>query len=233
MTDKIPRVGDFKRQQDGGLVRWNGFEWRNHNDKEDKEVVDNVAIQRVALKSAMERLLLQIDPDASRGGLLETPERAAKAWQHWTSGYAEDPATVLKVFEDGAESYDEMVIVADIPVYSHCEHHLATIFGTATVAYIPDGKIVGLSKINRVVDLFARRLQVQERMTAQVADAINDNLKPKGVAVMMNCRHMCMESRGVRQQGTYTITSALRGVFKEDAAARAEFFNLIKTGAPK
>lgn len=181
----------------------------------------------------MRDLLREIDPEPSRGGLLETPDRAAEAWRHWTSGYAEDPATLLKVFEDGAESYDEMVVVADIPVYSHCEHHLATIFGTAAVAYIPNGKIVGLSKINRVVDAFARRLQVQERLTAQIADAINNNLNPKGVAVMLNCRHMCMESRGIRQPGTYTLTSALRGVFKEDAAARAEFFNLVKTGAPK
>lgn len=173
------------------------------------------------------RILQFMGEDASRGGLLETPARAAKAWQFWTKGYAEDPAEILKTFEDGAEGCDEMVVVRDIPLYSHCEHHLAAIFGTATVAYIPDGKIVGLSKINRVVDCFARRLQVQERLTAQVADALMDNLKPKGVGVVVKARHMCMESRGVCQQGHSTITSALRGVFKE-GTQRAEFLALTK-----
>lgn len=173
------------------------------------------------------RILQFMGEDANRGGLLETPARAAKAWQFWTKGYAEDPAEILKTFEDGAEGCDEMVVVRDIPLYSHCEHHLAAIFGTATVAYIPDGKIVGLSKINRVVDCFARRLQVQERLTAQVADALMDNLNPKGVGVVVKARHMCMESRGVCQQGHSTITSALRGVFA-DGTVRQEFLALTR-----
>lgn len=173
------------------------------------------------------RILQFMGEDANRGGLLETPARAAKAWQFWTKGYAEDPAEILKTFEDGAEGCNEMVVVRDIPLYSHCEHHLAAIFGTATVAYIPDGKIVGLSKINRVVDCFARRLQVQERLTAQVADALMDNLKPKGVGVVVKARHMCMESRGVCQQGHSTITSALRGVFA-DGTVRQEFLGLTR-----
>lgn len=173
------------------------------------------------------RILQFMGEDSNRGGLIETPARAAKAWQFWTRGYAEDPAEILKTFEDGAEGCNEMVVVRDIPLYSHCEHHLAAIFGTATVAYIPNGRIVGLSKINRVVDCFARRLQVQERLTAQVADALMDNLQPKGVGVVVKARHMCMESRGVCQQGHSTITSALRGVFA-DGTVRQEFLALTR-----
>jgi len=176
------------------------------------------------------RLLQYVGEDPSRGGLEETPMRVAKAWQFWCSGYGKDPADVLKVFEDGADGCDEMVVVKDIPLYSHCEHHLAMIFGTATVAYIPDGKIVGLSKLSRLVDIFARRLQVQERLTNQIADALHEHLAPKGVGVVIKARHACMEARGVCQQGHYTITSALRGVIKSDASARAEFLSLASTG---
>lgn len=174
------------------------------------------------------RLLEFVGEDATRGGLAETPARVAKAWQHWCSGYGKDPAEVLKVFEDGAEKYDEMVVVRDIPFYSKCEHHLADIFGTATIAYVPNGKIVGLSKLNRVLDLYARRLQVQERLTAQVADALMEHLQPKGAGVVIKARHMCMESRGVCQQGHHTVTSALRGVFKEQSVTRAEFLALAR-----
>ena len=137
------------------------------------------------------------------------------------------------MFEDGAEGCDEMVVVHDIPVYSHCEHHLAAIFGIATVAYIPNGKIVGLSKLPRLVDIFARRLQVQERLTNQVADAIMKHLEPKGCGVVVKARHMCMESRGIRQPNSYTTTSALRGVFKSDPSARAEFLSLTRNGGPR
>lgn len=173
------------------------------------------------------RILQYVGEDPQRGGLLETPGRVAKAWEFWCKGYGQDPAVLLKTFEDGAEGCDEMVVVRDIPFYSHCEHHMAPIFGTATVAYIPNGKIVGLSKINRLVDCFARRLQVQERLTTQIADAIMEHLEPKGVGVIVNARHLCMESRGVCQQGHSTITSALRGVFKE-GTQRAEFLALSR-----
>jgi GTP cyclohydrolase IA len=176
-------------------------------------------------------MLLRIEPDPQGGlreGLLETPARAAKAWAFWTSGYDRDPVAELKVFEDGASGYDEMVAVVDIPIYSKCEHHLADIFGTATIAYIPDGKIVGLSKLSRVADIFARRLQVQERLTSQIANCLDENLKPKGVGVFIKARHMCMESRGICQQGHYTTTTALRGVMKSDPSARAEFISLTK-----
>lgn len=174
-------------------------------------------------------LLSQIGQPA-REGLEETPNRVIKAWAEWTSGYEENgaqtDAEILKVFEDGAEGYDEMVIVRDIPIYSKCEHHLADIFGTATIAYIPDGKVVGLSKLSRLANKYSRRLQVQERLTVQIADALFDHLNPKGVAVLIKARHMCMESRGLCQQGHHTVTSALRGVLKSDPAARAEFMML-------
>lgn len=161
-----------------------------------------------------------------REGLQETPARVTKAWAFWTSGYTQRAEDILKVFEDGGENYDEMVIVRDIPVYSKCEHHLADIFGTATVAYIPDGKIVGLSKLSRLVNMHARRLQVQERLTNDVAEDLWRCLSPKGVGVVVKARHMCMESRGICQQGHHTVTSALRGVMKEEPATRAEFLRL-------
>ena len=136
------------------------------------------------------RLLQFIGEEPSRGGLVETPRRFLRAWEHYTSGYGVDPAEVLKTFEDGAEQCDELVLVKDIPVYSHCEHHLAPFFGVAHVGYIPAGRIVGLSKLSRLVDVFARRLQVQERLTNQIADALNTALQPAGVAVVLQCRHI-------------------------------------------
>ncbi len=174
------------------------------------------------------RLLQYIGEDPQRGGLLETPKRFLKAWDFWTQGYGQDPVDVLKVFQDGAEKCDEMILVKDIPVYSQCEHHLAPFFGVAHVSYIPDGRIVGLSKLSRLVDIFARRLQVQERLTNQIADALNGTLKPLGVGVVIECRHLCMESRGIQRQGSSTTTSAMRGAMLEDQKARAEFMALIK-----
>lgn len=161
-----------------------------------------------------------------RGGLEETPERIAKAWEFWTSGYHKDAAKILKTFEDGAKGYDEVIIVKDIPIYSHCEHHLAAIFGTASIGYIPNGKIVGLSKLSRLADMYARRLQVQERMTVQIAHALDTHLQPKAVGVVIKARHMCMEARGICQQGHHTITSSMLGAFREDMKAREEFLKL-------
>lgn len=186
--------------------------------------------QRNRPAELIEELLGYLDPDHPREGLVETPARVAKAWRHWCSGYGMDPAEVLKVFEDGAASYDEMVLVRDIPLYSKCEHHLADIFGTACVAYIPNGRIVGLSKLSRLVDGFARRLQVQERLTVQIADALEEHLKPLGVGVLIRARHMCMESRGICQQGHHTVTTALRGAMKHDPRTRSEF--LAACGQP-
>jgi len=173
------------------------------------------------------RLLAYIGEDPDREGLLETPARFLKAWEEYTRGYRERPEDILKSFEDGAQSVDEMVIVRDIPVYSLCEHHLAPFFGKAYVGYVPDKRILGLSKISRLVEIFARRLQVQERLTNQIADALDTHLQPLGVAVVIECRHMCMESRGVRHTGTATVTSALRGSIKSNADTRREFLSLI------
>jgi GTP cyclohydrolase I len=179
------------------------------------------------VRQATAGLLHAIEGDsASREGLEDTPQRVAKAWKHWTSGYSVDIKKLLKTFKDGANGYSEMVIVKDIPIYSKCEHHLADIFGTATIAYIPDGKVVGLSKLSRLADAFARRLQVQERLTTQIADALVEHLTPVGVGVVVRARHMCMESRGICQQGHHTITSALRGAILNEAATRAEFMRL-------
>jgi GTP cyclohydrolase I len=184
-------------------------------------------LKQLALELSMRGLLRAVAVNPERGGLIETPLRAAKAWMDWTSGYGMDAANILKVFEDGAEGCDEMVVVRDIPVYSHCEHHLAPIFGHATVGYLPNGRIVGLSKINRLVDMHARRLQVQERMTNDIAKDLMEHLKPKGVGVVITARHMCMESRGVKQNSS-TKTSALLGSFRGDPTIRSEFLSLTR-----
>lgn len=168
-----------------------------------------------AVENAVMSLLFNIEDHASptlRQGLQETPSRVAKAYATWFGGYDVDIAGLFKTFEDGAENTNEMVIVRDIPVYSHCEHHMAPIIGRAVVGYVPNGKIVGLSKLSRVVDAFSRRLQVQERLTNQIADAIQEHLDPKAVCVYIDAKHMCMESRGVKQVcGSSTITKAFRG----------------------
>lgn len=168
---------------------------------------------RAEISHSIEKILKLIEGgDDLREGLVETPERVAKAYATWFGGYSVDIASLFKTFEDGGENCDEMVIVRDIPVYSHCEHHMAPIIGHAVVGYVPNGRIVGLSKLSRVVDAFARRLQVQERLTNQIADAIVEHLDPKAVCVYIDAKHMCMESRGVKQVcGSSTITKAFRG----------------------
>lgn len=171
-------------------------------------------------------LLIELGEDPTREGLIETPARVMKAWRHWTQGYDQAAADVLKTFTDGAEGADEMVIVRGIDLYSHCEHHMAPFFGKAHVAYIPNKRIVGLSKLARVVDIFAHRLQVQERLTNQIANAIHDVLEPIGVGVVIEATHFCMCSRGVNKQGSTTVTSALRGAIKDKPEARAEFMSL-------
>lgn len=167
-----------------------------------------------------------IGENIDREGLKETPKRVVKAWKHWCGGYHVDIGALLKTFEDGGENYDEMVVRKGIRIYSHCEHHLAPIIGDVTIAYIPNGRVVGLSKLDRLADAFARRLQVQERLTTQIADALMEHLQPKGVGVHVNARHMCIESRGVAQHTSDTITSALRGVMRDQPETRAEFMAL-------
>lgn len=170
-------------------------------------------------------ILGNIDPAGSRSGTEETPIRMAKALMDMTSGYDERPEDVLKTFEDGAEHYDQMVFQGSIPFYSLCEHHVVPFFGVAHIGYIPSGRIAGLSKLARLVELFAKRLQVQERLTSQIANALNENLKPVGVGVVIKARHMCMESRGVKKPGTITYTSALLGAIREEA--RGEFMHFV------
>jgi len=180
-----------------------------------------------SLKSHYSKVLELIGEDPTREGLLKTPERVAKAMQFLTQGYETDANEVLKsaIF---SEDYSQMVIVKEIEFYSLCEHHLLPFFGKAHIAYIPDGKIVGLSKLPRVVDVFSRRLQVQERLTNEIRDCIQDTLRPKGVAVVMQARHLCMQMRGVEKQSSLTTTSAFSGVFLESEKTRLEFMNLIQ-----
>ncbi|CAB4169025.1 FolE GTP cyclohydrolase I [uncultured Caudovirales phage] len=180
------------------------------------------------IENNITRLLQYVGEDPTRGGLLETPKRVAKAWKEWCSGYEQNAADILKVFEDGAETYDQMVTVKDIPFYSHCEHHLAPFFGTCTISYIPNGRIVGLSKLSRIVSMYAKRLQVQERLTSQIADCLFEHLQPLGVGVSIKARHLCMESRGTCQQGHHTVTTALKGILSTDSDAKAEFLQQVK-----
>lgn len=180
------------------------------------------------MRGIVRAILSFVGDNPDREGLRETPDRVVKAWQEWFAGYKLDTKDVLKTFEDGAELCgDEMVVVRNIEFYSFCEHHMAPFFGSADVAYIPTGRVVGLSKLARVVDVFAKRLQVQERLTNQIANAIDEHLQPEGVGVVLRARHMCMCSRGVNKQGSDTVTSALRGSLREEPETRAEFFNLI------
>lgn len=174
------------------------------------------------------RLLASLGEDPDRAGLVETPSRLITAWKHWTSGYTQDPAELLKVFEDGAEDYNELIVIRGIPVYSHCEHHLAPFFGKATIGYVPNGKIVGLSKLTRLVNCFSRRLQVQERLTIQIANALMTHLEPKAAGVVIRCRHMCMESRGISTEGEETVTSAMLGELQPNLALRTEFLALAR-----
>lgn len=172
-------------------------------------------------------ILEYIGDDPNREGLRETPERVLKAFGEYFSGYGEDPKEhLLKTFEE-AEGYDEVVLVSDIDVFSHCEHHLAPFIGKAHVAYIPDGYVVGLSKLARVVEVFAKRLQIQEKMTMQIAQVIEEVLRPAGVAVIIQCRHFCMCYRGVKKPGSWTTTSKLTGAFLRNPSSRLELFNLI------
>lgn len=178
------------------------------------------------LEKAIDTILRELGEDPEREGLLKTPSRVADALQYLTSGYKQDVHEVLNgaVFE---EKYNEMVIVRDIDVFSLCEHHMLPFYGRAHVAYIPNGKIVGLSKLPRVVDMYAKRLQVQERLTQQIAQTLYDVLQPDGVAVVIEARHMCMMMRGVEKQNSLATTSAMLGVFQQDQKTRAEFLDLI------
>lgn len=178
------------------------------------------------IETHVKQLLEEIGEDPDREGLIKTPHRYARAYEFLTQGYRKNIKTVLNnaIFE---EKYDEMVVLKDIDFFSMCEHHLLPFFGKVHIAYVPNGKIIGLSKLPRLVDVFARRLQVQERMTQEIADTIKEYLNPKGVGVVTEARHMCMMMRGVERQNSIATTSAMHGLFKTDARTRSEFLNLI------
>jgi len=179
------------------------------------------------VEEAVRTLIRWAGDDPEREGLLDTPGRVARAWKEYAQGYGEDPARHLSRTFDEVGGYDEIVLLKDIPFQSHCEHHLAPIIGKASIAYLPGDKVVGISKLARVLHSFARRLQVQERLTAQVADCISEHLQPKGVAVVIEASHACMTARGVQTPGVMMTTSRMMGVFREDERSRKEVLALM------
>ncbi|WP_405236629.1 GTP cyclohydrolase I FolE [Lentisalinibacter orientalis] len=182
-------------------------------------------------EGAIRTLLLWAGEDPDREGLLDTPARVARAYEDWFSGYREDPVRFLKRTFQEVEGYDEMIVLRDITFESHCEHHMAPIIGRAHVGYLPTNKVVGISKLARVVEAFARRFQVQEKMTAQIANTIQDVLKPKGVGVVIEAEHQCMTTRGIHKTGVSMVTSQMLGTIREDARTRAEFLRMIGHGS--
>lgn len=201
----------------------------NSTEAQQTDPVENSIDRDRVFEKNITDILERIGEDPQREGLLKTPYRVAKAWKYLTRGYDMDIDEVLNraVFN---EDYNEMVIVKDIDFYSLCEHHMLPFFGRCHIAYIPDGKIVGLSKLPRIVDVFARRLQVQERMTQQIAEALQTALQPMGVAVVCEARHMCMMMRGVQKQNSVATTSEMLGAFEANSKTREEFLRLINTG---
>lgn len=185
---------------------------------------------REEAEEAVRTMILWAGDNPDREGLLDTPSRVVKAYQEFFAGYTEDPEDVLSRTFEEVEGYDDMVVIRDIDVESHCEHHMVPIIGKAHVAYLPDRKVVGLSKLARIVETFARRLQTQETMTAQIADAIEAALDPKGVAVIIDAAHQCMTTRGVYKRDAFTVTIQLRGAFKEDERMERRFFQAIRAG---
>jgi len=191
-------------------------------------ILGETGLENVSTEDIYREILRRFDEDPTRDGLLRTPERMEKSLKFLTKGYGENPAAILNdaLFD---VDYDEMVIVKDIEMFSLCEHHMLPFFGKVHVAYIPNGKVVGLSKIPRLVEVFARRLQVQERLTRQIADAIDEAIHPQGVGVVIEARHLCMMMRGVEKQNSSTVTSAMVGVFQKQNT-RAEFLTLVRQG---
>ena len=184
-------------------------------------------IETEKIKKAVKEILIAVGEDTEREGLKRTPERVARMYSELLGGMHEDPKKYLSIFE---ENYDEIVLLRDVPFYSICEHHLMPFIGSANVAYLPSGTVLGVSKLARIVDSFARRLQTQERLTYQIADFIMNSLKPQGVAVVLEASHSCMTIRGIKKPGSIMVTSALRGIFKRDPRSRNEVLSLMHHG---
>lgn len=184
-------------------------------------------IDRAVAEEAFRTLIRWVGEDPRRDGLRETPARMARAFEEHFAGYGQDPREILDKTFTEIDGYDEMIVLAGVTFESHCEHHLAPIIGRAWVAYVPDGRVVGISKLARVVEAFSKRLQIQERMTSQIANAIDEALRPQGVAVLIKAAHHCMSTRGVRKQGTELVTSRMLGCFRDQAGARQEFLALV------
>lgn len=182
---------------------------------------------RADAEAAVRTLIAFAGDDPAREGMIETPARVVSAFREFYCGYEQDPAEILDRVFDEAGGYDDLVLMRDIPFFSHCEHHMVPFIGKAHIAYYPDGGVVGLSKLARVVELFARRLQMQERLTSEIANAIDTGLRPRGVAVMLEAEHHCVSMRGTQKQGVSTVTTTFTGLFKADAAERAHFLSLV------
>ncbi len=190
-------------------------------------------VTRVSAEEAVRILLRWAGEDPMREGLLDTPKRVVKAYGDWFSGYAEDPKAYLeRTFEEVA-GYDELIVLRDIAFESHCEHHMAPIIGRAHVGYLPNGRVVGISKLARVVDAYARRFQVQEKLTAEIADCIESVLTPRGVAVVVDAQHQCMTTRGVHKRGVSMVTSTMRGAFRDNPSTRLEFLRFVDIDGSK
>jgi GTP cyclohydrolase IA len=187
----------------------------------------NRAVTRKAAEAAVQTLLRWAGEDPAREGLRDTPKRVVSAYRDWFAGYDSDPGEYMRRTFEEVDGYDEMVVLRDIAFESHCEHHMAPIIGRAHVGYLPTSRVVGISKLARVVDGFARRFQVQEKLTAQIAGCIQDILKPRGVGVVIDAAHQCMTTRGVHKRGVSMITSSMRGTFRDDPSTRAEFLRFI------
>ena len=192
---------------------------------------DLVGTDTDAIQALIEQLLVHLGENPTRDGLVKTPERVAKAFRFFTQGYQEDPEAILNGALFPIE-YDEMVVIRDIDFFSLCEHHLLPFYGKCHVAYLPNGRIVGLSKIPRLVEVYSRRLQVQERLTVQIAEALQQKLNPQGVAVVMEARHLCMMMRGVETPNAVAVTSSMQGVFQSQQKTREEFLQLIRRSGP-
>jgi GTP cyclohydrolase I len=221
------RRGRMQRRGPIQMLFFKGGVRRPFEKRQEMAKTRNRAVTRTSAEAAVRTLLRWAGEDPYREGLRDTPKRVVDAYRDWFSGYSGDPSEYLRRTFEEVEGYDEMVVLRDIAFESHCEHHMAPIIGRAHVGYLPTDRVVGISKLARVVDGFARRLQVQEKLTAQIAACINEVLKPRGVGVVIDAVHQCMTTRGVHKRGVSMITSKMMGTFRADASTRAEFLRFI------